>query len=163
MGTTKSGRYLNTKGSAKGVSDYALIHSSEGAFTIPSKKTGKIRLKNGGHSEKGLQLLNKHNIEYNIVKTYPNGVRVGNVHNHKDKAKREGTNQAWFPKSWSDNDIKRAGEHVAGLKINRKVKSGITMYGIYKGVRVGVKKTNGIISTVFPDSDQSKVVRRKKK
>lgn len=37
------------------------------------------------------------------------------------------------------------------------------MYGNYKGVRVGVKKTNGIISTVFPDSDQSKVVRRKKK
>lgn len=38
MGTTKSGRYLNTKGSARTVSDYALIHSSEGAFVKSIKK-----------------------------------------------------------------------------------------------------------------------------
>ena len=40
---------------------------------------------------------------------------------------------------------------------------GVTMWGVYKGVRVGVKKTNGKISTVFPDSNQSSVLRRKKK
>ncbi len=62
-----------------------------------------------------------------------------------------------------DNDIKRAGEHVAGLKANRKVKDGSTMYGVYKGVRVGVKRTKGNISTIFPDSDQSPVLKRRKK
>ena len=40
MGTTKSGRYLNTKGSARTVSDYALIHSSEGAFVKSIKEKG---------------------------------------------------------------------------------------------------------------------------
>ena len=33
MGTSKNGRYLNTKGSGRSVSDFALVHSSEGAFT----------------------------------------------------------------------------------------------------------------------------------
>ena len=69
----------------------------------------------------------------------------------------------WFPKSWSDKDIRRAGEHVAGLKGNRRIPDGKTIYGVYKGVRVGVKRTNGKIATVFPDSDQSSVTRRKRK
>ena len=101
-------------------------------------------------------------MEYNIVKTYPNGVRVGNVPNHKDPLKRKGTNQAWFPKKWTSRDIRRAGEHVASLKENKKIGNGKTMFGNYKGVRVGVKKTNGSISTVFPDSDQTKAIRRRK-
>ena len=33
MGTGKSGRYLNTRGSGRTVSDYALVHSNEGTFT----------------------------------------------------------------------------------------------------------------------------------
>ena len=53
--------------------------------------------------------------------------------------------------------------HVASLKSNRNSKSGEIIFGNYKGVRVGVIKTNGIIGTVFPDSDQSKVLRRKNK
>lgn len=163
MGTTKSGRYLNTKGSAKTVSDYALVHSSEGTFTKPSKKKDILKLKSGGHGEKSIQLLKKHDIEYNVIKIYSNGVRIGNIPNHSSKLKREGTNQAWFPKSWSEKDIRRAGEHVAGLRNNRKTKSGEILYGNYKGVRVGVIKTNGIIGTVFPDSNQTKAIRRKKK
>ncbi len=90
-------------------------------------------------------------------------MRVGNVPDHKQKMKRSGTGQAWFPKSWTAKDIKRAVEHVAGLKANRKVKDGATMYGVYKGVRVGVKRTKGNISTIFPDSDQSPVLKRRKK
>lgn len=46
----------------------------------------------------------------------------------------------------------RAGEHVSGIKKNRGVKDGITIWGIYKGVRVGVKKTHGQIATIFPDA-----------
>jgi hypothetical protein len=37
------------------------------------------------------------------------------------------------------------------------------MWGVYKGVRVGVKKTNGKISTIFPDKNQNAIVRRKKR
>ena len=33
MGTTRSGAYINTKGSGKRASDFAVIHSIEGDFT----------------------------------------------------------------------------------------------------------------------------------
>ena len=168
MGTSKNGRYLNAKGSGRSVSNFALVHSSEGAFTRSQTRVNgemviKLRLNNGGHSQKGMELLDKYGIKYNIVKTYPNGVRVGNVPNHKERSKKTGIGQSWFPKSWSDKDIRRAGEHVAGLKENRRIPDGKTIYGVYKGVRVGVKRTNGKIATVFPDSDQSSVTRRKRK
>ena len=107
--------------------------------------------------------MKKLNIEYNITDTYSNGVRVGNVPNHKKKLKRIGNNQSWFPSTWNDKDIRKAGEHVAGLKSNRKAKNGETIYGNYKGVRVGVIKTNGKIATIFPDSNQYKTIRRKRK
>lgn len=167
MGTSKNGRYLNTKGSGRSVSDFALVHSSEGSFTrSQSRVNGKIkivlRLDNGGHSQKGMDLLDKYGIKYNIVKTYPNGVRIGNVPNYKQRIKKSGTGQSWFPKSWTEKDIRRAGEHVAGLKRNRHVPDGKTIYGVYKGVRVGVKRTHGKIATVFPDSDQSSVIKRRK-
>lgn len=163
MGTGKKGRYLNSKGSGRTVSVFALIHSSEGTFTY-NNQTGKIsKLKSGGHGQKGMDLLDKAGIKYNVVKTYPNGVRVGNIPEHKDRSKRSGTGQSWFPKSWTDKDIKRAGEQAAGLKSNRHVPDGKIVYGTYKGVRVGVIRTNGKIATVFPDSDQSSVIRRKHK
>lgn len=163
MGTGKSGRYLNTKGSGRSVSNFALVHSNEGTFTKPMHKKDRLRLKSGGHGQKGMDLLNKHGIKYNIVKTYPNGVRVGNIPDHKQKTKQKGTGQAWFPKSWTEKDIRHAGEHVAGLKGNRRVPNGKIIYGNYKGVRVGVMRTNGKIATVFPDADQSSVLRRRKK
>ena len=161
MGTSKSGRYLNTKGTGRSVSDFALIHSSEGAFVrsqirVNGKIVIKLRLNNGGHSQKGMELLDKYGIKYNVVKTYPNGVRVGNVERHMKREKSEGVSQSWFPKSWTEKDIRRAGEHVAGLKGNRRIENGKIIYGRYKGVRVGVIRTNGKIATVFPDSNQNK-------
>ena len=116
----------------------------------------KLRLNNGGHSHKGMELLDKYGIKYNIVKTYPNGVRVGNIPNHMQRSKRSGTSQAWFPKSWTEKDIRRAGEHVSGLKGNRHIPDGKKIFGVYKGVRVGVIRTNGKIATVFPDANQNK-------
>lgn len=167
MGTSKSGRYLNTKGSGRSVSDFALVHSNEGAFTrsqtrVNGKMVIKLRLNNGGHGQKGMDLLDKYGIKYNVVKTYPNGVRVGNVPNHMQRNKRSGVGQSWFPASWSNKDIRRAGEHVAGLKGNRKIPDGVRVYGKYKGVRVGIIRTNGQTATVFPDSDQSTVIKRRK-
>ena len=61
---------------------------------------------------------------------------------------------AWFPKSWTNRDMVRAGEHVSRLKHNRGVKDGVTIWGVYKGVKVCVKKTNGQIATVFPANIQ---------
>lgn len=159
MGTSKSGRYLNTKGSGRSVSDFALVHSSEGAFTrsqtrVNGKIVIKLRLNNGGHSQKGMELLDKYGIKYNIVKTYPNGVRVGNIPDHMKKIKKSNIGQSWFPKFWTDKDIRHAGEHVAGLKTNRHAPDGKKLYGTYKGVRVVIIKTYGKIATVFPDSIQ---------
>ena len=67
---------------------------------------------------------------------------------------------AWFPKSWTVKDMVRAGEHISGLKSNRGVPDGVTIWGVYKGVRVGLKKTDGQIATIF--SDAHKQPNRKK-
>ncbi len=161
MGTTKTGRVLNTRGAAGSASQFSVVHSNEGGYTKPQKGE-KIRLKSGGHGQTGMNELIKYGIEYHVVKTYINGVRIGYVPNHKEKRKQEGVNQAWFPKAWSSKDIKRAGEHVANLKANRHVPDGKRIYGMWKGVRVGVIKTHGQIGTIFPDAKQPirKVVKK---
>ncbi len=163
MGTGQSGRYLNTRGSGRKVSDFAVVHSNEGTFIYTQKGHHISRLRSGGHGQAGMDLLDKVGIPYNVVKTYPNGVRVGNIPGHKQKNKQSGTNQSWFPKYWTDKDIKRAGEHVAGLKSNRHVADGKIVFGVWKGVRVGVMRTHGKIATIFPDSDQSTVVNKRRK
>ncbi len=154
MGTSKPGRYMNTKGSARTMSQFALVHTSEGKFTKPQKSIEHLKLAGGGHGQKGMDLLDKYGITYHIVKVYPNGVRVGNVPGHKERAKRSGIGQSWFPASWNEKKIKRAGEHVAQLHRNRQASDGTIMYGTFKGVRIGVIKTNGQIGTVFPDKIQ---------
>ena len=161
MGTTKSGRVLNTRGASGSASHFAVVHSNEGAYTKP-QKDNHIRLKSGGHGQTGLKELDKYGIEYHIVKTYPNGVRVGYVPDHKKRAKQDGANQAWFPTSWTSKDIKHAGEHVANLKGNKHVKDGVIVFGNWKGVRVGVIRTRGQIGTIFPDSNQPFKKRGKK-
>ena len=70
MGTSKNGRYLNTKGSGRSVSDFALVHSDEGKYTKPSRKGDKLRLVSGGHGQTGMDQLDKYGIKYNVEKTY---------------------------------------------------------------------------------------------
>ena len=155
MGTTKTGRILNTRGAAGSASQFAVVHSNEGGYTKP-QKGNRIRLKSGGHGQTGMNELDKYGIRYKVQKTYPNGVRVGYVLDHTNKAKRKSMGQSWFPKDWTSKDIKRAGEHVSNLKHNKgaSVKDGQPIYGMWKGVRVGVIRTKGIIATIFPDSEQ---------
>ena len=151
MGTGESGRYYTSHGS-KRVHHGALIHSFDGRFTR-NPRTGKIQnIKSGGHGQSALNIMDKNGIKYNIVKTYSNGVRVGNIPSIKDRVKKHGTGMGWFPKNWTIQDMVRAGEHVSGLKQNRSVKDGTPIWGTYKGVRVGVIKTHGQIATIFPDS-----------
>jgi len=153
MGTTKSGRVLNTRGAAGSASQFSVVHSNEGGYTKPHKGN-RIKLKSGGHGQSGMNELDKYGIRYKIEKTYTNGVRVGYVIDHAKKAKRQSMSQSWFPKTWTSKDIKHAGEHVANLKANRHVPDGKRIYGMWKGVRVGVIKTHGQIGTIFPDSKQ---------
>ena len=151
MGSGESGRYYTSHGS-NCVHHGALIHSFDGRFTR-NPRTGKIQnIKSGGHGESALEVMGKNGIKYNIVKTYLNGVRVGNIPSIKDRAKKQGTGMAWFPKTWTTRNMVRAGEHVSGLKHNRGVKDGVIIWETYKGVRVGVIKTNGQVATVFPDA-----------
>ena len=153
MGTTKTGRTLNTHGARGVASQFAVVHSNEGAYTRPQKGS-HIKLKNGGHGHTGMNELKKYGIRYVVEKTYPNGVRVGHVLDHKNPLKRKSMRQSWFPKDWTSKDIKHAGEHVANLKGNKQSKDGVAVYGMWKGVRVGVIRTHGIIATIFPDSKQ---------
>ena len=44
--------------------------------------------------------------------------------------------------------------NVVKLKKNRHVKDGVAIYGMYKNVRIGVIKTHGKVSTIFPDINQ---------
>ena len=94
-------------------------------------------MKGGGHGQSNIDFLKKNGIDYNIIKEYENGVRVGNVPKHKTPLKRTGTEQAWFPQNWSDT----------------KIKDGVISFGEYDGVRVGIIKTDGRIGTIFPDAD----------
>ena len=117
MGTIKSGQYLNTKGSCRSVSDFALVHSNEGDFVrkqihINGKPAIQLRLGNGGHGQKGMELLDKYGIEYHVVKTYPNGVRVGYVPDHKKRYKQSGISQSWFPKSWKPGNTFQVYERI---------------------------------------------------
>ncbi|WP_252238992.1 EndoU domain-containing protein [Clostridium sp. VAP51] len=152
------------------IPENTLKHVNEGDFTNPKNpkkiKPGEIRLKGGGHSQRSIELLNDKKIEYNIVKEYDNGVRIGNVPKHKLTAKQNGTGQAWFPKDWTDKDIQKAAEYVANLKhklnyiIEKKYNddqvSAIFKYANYKGVTVGVcyETNRGKITTIFPDETQ---------
>ena len=161
MGTGDSGIYYSSHGSRL-VGFRALIHSFDGKFTYDIK--GKLsRMKSGGHGQSNIDFLRRNGANVEITKTYANGVRVGNVSIHSNKIKREGEGQTWFPKNWKQKDMTRAGEHVAKLKENRHVKDGVAVYGMYKGVRVGIIKTNGKIATIFPDKYQPITKKGKRK
>ena len=157
MGTSRTGRILNTEGSRRTISEYALVHSNEGTYinvNSKDKKKNPVRLESGGHGEASFKILKKNHIGYSIIKTFPNGVRIGTVENHKLKAKRLYNKQAWFPKDWTWKEILRAGEHVAALKSNKNAKDGEHMIGMWKKVKVVVIKTNGKPATICPSLDQ---------
>lgn len=46
------------------------------------------------------------------------GTHGSRIIHHKVKRKQTGTNQFWFPKSWTQKDVVKAAEHVCGLKSN---------------------------------------------
>jgi len=94
-------------------------------------------------------------LEYNVEHTFSNGVRIGNVPAHKNKMKRSGFRQSWFPESWAERNIKSAGEYVVrNTKNFGDIADGVPVYGTFNNVRVGVIKTKGKSATIFPDSSK---------
>lgn len=163
MSKPDSGHFEGTKGAratdtssdtpALTVSPSALEHASVGEFMISSRSYNHPRLIGGGHGQENIDYLLTNGIPFIIAHTLSNGVRLGCIPSHKIKQKRSGMNQSWFPASWTRNDIKLAGEYVASMPTHQTLKDGIPAFGLYKGVRVGIIKTDGNIATVFPDAD----------
>ena len=130
------------------ISNSAIEHSSRGTFTA-GDKNHKPKLKSGGHGEENLQALKRYGRDYNIVAKYPNGVRLGNIPSHKERQKRSGVWQVWFPKSWTRKTIRKAGEKTIN-SIPYKLPDGDPMYGTYKNVKVGVIRTYGRVAKIYP-------------
>lgn len=157
MGSGNSGLYKSlaqsvNKGMVISVPAKALRHASVGEYTKNSN-----RLKSGCHSQDGIEELKRRNIKYVIVKTYPNGVRLGYIPDHLERRKRGlGKNQIgqlWFPKGWTDKDIRDAGAAI--LKSYKgKIKDGDTITGWYNKVKVGVIIRNKQTNTIFPAKEQ---------
>lgn len=103
MGSGPSGTYYSAKGSYA-IDHNGLIHSIEGNFVLGADGR-PTRMKSGGHGQMNLQILEENGIRYEIVLEYANGVRLGNVPNHKNRAKSKGMGQTWFPRSWTTETV----------------------------------------------------------
>ena len=146
----------------KVITDKALDHAFLGEFSLPGnpkKSTLPGKMKGGGHGQENINYLDKIGRKYKIEHTYKNGVRIGSVDGHdlKFKKSQQGsivTGQSWFPKSWSKKEIKEAGQFVIDKNFNnfKVLQDGIPVFDNFKGVRVGVMKTNGRAATIFPDN-----------
>ncbi|WP_430598107.1 EndoU domain-containing protein [Enterococcus sp. AZ177] len=158
VGKTQNVKLRNTNKKASGakvpkveIPEQSLKHADVGDFTV-NPSTGKVsKMKGGGHGQSNIDFLKENGFEVNIEKTYPNGVRTGNVPHHKTPSKRTGTGQSWFPENWTSKDIETAGQQIASQPNFASAKNGEVIFGDYNGVRVGVIKTDGKIGTIFPD------------
>lgn len=139
-----------TKAGIMTVSDEALAHSTIGTFNSAGRILG------GCHTEAGIQELTRRGIEYNITGRFSNGVRLGNIPTHKERIKRTGEMQAWFPAEWTEDIILLAGTAVANSAA--PLLEGHYKIGEYAGVLVRVElDSDGNVVSVCPDYDQDKV------
>ena len=61
---------------------------------------------------------------------------------------------AGIPESWTEIDIKNAGEYVANIPENVNIPDGAWIFGEYNSVRVGIIKNNGEIGTIILDNSR---------
>lgn len=66
--------------------------------------------------------MKKNNIEFNIIKEYKNGVRVGNVPRHTNNKKQSGINQSWFPKNGTEEKLNKQDKLFQEVKKNLMVR-----------------------------------------
>ena len=67
------------KGGSKSGSNTITVSQDRLQHSVLGEFNSNRRLINGGHGQVNINYLNQNNIEYNIVKVYDNGVRVGNI------------------------------------------------------------------------------------
>ena len=157
MGSGRSGLYSSlaqpvSKRLSISIPAKTVAHASVGTFLKNSN-----RLKSGGHGQANIEEMKRRNIEFVVKETFHNGVRLGYVPNHYEK-RRQGLGknqigQLWFPKNWTENDIREAGKSV--LKSYRgKIKDGTKATGWYNNVKVGIIIRNHQITTIFPTIEQ---------
>ena len=129
-------------------------HSSRGIFRYENRKP--VKMLKGGHGERNLQYLKKHNLQHTINATDSNGVRHGQIECHVRPRERKPKGHAWFPQKWDDVTIAKAGEHVANLKKNKNKSDHAPMHGKYKKVHVVAYKSRGRICGICPKFEQEK-------
>jgi len=112
------------------------------------------RLNKGGHTIQAMEEMDKFGLKYNITRTAANGVMFGDVPNHIDKRKRLPENQIWFPKEWTEHDIRTAGI-IAANKGHDTPKYKRAKIAEHKGVKVITWSPDGIrIGTIAPFEEQ---------
>ena len=157
MGSGRSGLYSSLTKTANrragiNIPASTIRHASIGTFHKNAN-----RLKSGGHGQANIEEMKRRNIKYIIKKTFPNGVRLGYIPEHREK-RRQGLGkgqigQLWFPKNWTENDIRKAGKAVLET-YKGKIKDGTKITGWYNNVKVGIIVRNHQITTIFPTKEQ---------
>ena len=66
-----------TESGLKSIDNTTITHSSVGDFTYNPKTGAVSKMKGGGHGQANIEFLEANGLEYNIVKVYDNGVRIG--------------------------------------------------------------------------------------
>lgn len=140
----------------------AIKHSTLGDFVYPKMFFPHkiLTMKSGGHGQENISFLNSKNMSYNIDTLYSNGVRLGHINKHLRKRDKHRNGHAWFPSTWSTNDIIKAGQHVASLKRNKTPIDG-KKTGRYQGVTTAITIRKGKIKTIFPFFDVNKHAHKK--
>ena len=136
------------------VSKNEMKHSSRGIFSYFRRKP--VKMLKGGHGERNIAYLKKHKLSHQIEIIDPNGVRHGKIDCHIRPKERRSKGHVWFPESWSDKTISKAGEHVANLKRNSNASDHTPMHGKYKKVHVVTYKSRGRICGICPKFEQKK-------
>ena len=131
-----------------------LNHSCVGDFIGHSKEYKNGRMGKGGHAEDNIRELKKRGYEYEILKTYPNGVRAGNVKDHPNKRKREQGGQYWFPEDWSREDVRTAGAYVMNKGTRIESQGGYRYEGQWRGVNITIYQDAQGGGTICPSYDQ---------
>ena len=145
------------------ISQKAQKHASKGDFIYLKKHSQRrnLTMKSGGHGEENINFLKNKGLSYSIDTEFSNGVRFVHIDRHFNKRDTRINGHTWFPKDWDRGDIRKAGEHVASLKRNRKLIDGKRHTGRYRGVTVGIIARNGMLKTIFPFFDVNKHARNK--
>lgn len=127
-----------------------LQHAAYGRFTAAGRLVG------GGHLTVVRKTLVEQGVECPILHECPNGVRFGNISNHRERQKRYHGGQSWFPDGWTEDTVLKAGKHVyaTGEEVD-SFGHGRAFEGMYDGVNVRINVLeDGVVNNINPSYNQ---------